>query len=342
MPDNRITGTREWLVEAGIGETRAILLEHGEIRAARVQWDEGLWPGLVAEAQILALGAGGARGHILRGMVRFADGSEALVDQLPPGTSNGARLMLRVTRAAIAERGRGKLAQARAAPGESPHPAPSLINTLGPEPARLVNAVDTAFDAAGWTDLVEEALSGTIGFPGGSLTVTPTPAMTLMDVDGVLAPRTLALAAVPAIVAQLARFDLAGSIGIDFPTLAQKADRQAVDVALATALATSGYRGERTAMNGFGFVQLVARLERPSMIALYAARPVAAAARALLRRAERVAEPGALLLTAHPAVARAVRAEWLDELARRTGRDVRWAEDAALAPAAAFAQAVPR
>ena len=333
---------REWLVEAGIGETRAILLEHGEIRAARVQWDEGLLPGLVAEAQIVALGAGGARGPTLRGMARFSDGSEALVDRLPPGTGQGARLMLRVTRAAIAERGRGKLAQARPVPGEAPRAAPPLIDTLGPEPARTVSTIDTAFDNAGWTDLVDEALSGTIGFPGGSLMVSPTPAMTLIDVDGAPAPRALALAAVPAIVAALARFDLAGSIGIDFPTLAQKADRQAVDAALATALAECGYRGERTAMNGFGFVQLVSRLERPSMIALYTARPVAAAARVLLRRAERVIEPGALLLTAHPAVARAVRAEWLDELARRTARDVRWAEDASLAPSAAFAQAVPR
>lgn len=333
---------RQWLVEAGIGETRAILVEHGEIRAARVQWDEGLLPGLIAEAQILALVTGGNRGHSLRGVGRFADGSEALVDQLPPGTSDGARLILRVTRAAIAERGRGKRAQARPAPGEAPRPAPSLIETLGPEPARTVSAIGSLFDAAGWSDLIEEALSGTIGFPGGSLIVSPTPAMTLIDVDGALAPHALALAAVPAIVAMLARFDLAGSIGIDFPTLALKADRQAVDTALAYALAAGGFRGERTAMNGFGFVQLVSRLERPSLIALYAARPVAAAARVLLRRAERVAEPGALLLTAHPSVRRAVRADWLDELARRTARDLRWAEDAALAPAAAFAQAVPR
>ena len=333
---------RQWLVEAGIGETRAILVEHGEIRAARVQWDEGLLPGLIAEAQILALVTGGNRGHSLRGVGRFADGSEALVDQLPPGTSDGARLILRVTRAAIAERGRGKRAQARPAPGEAPRPAPPLMETLGPEPARTVSAIGSLFDAAGWSDLIEEALSGTIGFPGGSLIVSPTPAMTLIDVDGAQAPHALALAAVPAIVAMLARFDLAGSIGIDFPTLALKADRQAVDTALAHALAASGFRGERTAMNGFGFVQLVSRLERPSLIALYAARPVAAAARVLLRRAERVAEPGALLLTAHPAVRRAVRAEWLDELARRTARDLRWAEDAALAPAVAFAQAVPR
>lgn len=336
----------EWLVEHGIGETRAILVEQGEICAARVQWDEGLLPGMVGEAQIVSLGADGKRGQALRGTARFTDGNEALVDGLPPGTGQGARLMLRVTRAAIAERGRGKLAQARPAAGETSRTAPALIATLGPEPSRTVSAIDIAFDAAGWNDLVEQAFSGMVDFPGGSLTVSPTPAMTLIDVDGSLAPTALALAAVPAIVATLARFDLAGSIGIDFPTLAARADRQAVDLALARALADSpglaGFRGERTAMNGFGFVQLVARLERPSLVALCAGRPVAAAVRALLRRAERVIEPGALLLTAHPAVVRAVTPEWRSELARRTGRDLRWLEDASLAPAAAFAQAVQR
>lgn len=323
----------EWLIEEGIGETRAILVEHGDILAARVQWDEGLQPGLVAEAKLLAI-------HGRRGTARFPGGEEALVDGLPAGVSDGTRLALRVTRAAIAERGRGKLAHARPAPDEVPRPAPMLAETLGPQPVRVLDPFDHAFDQAGWNDLAGEAMVAEVAFPGGSLSISPTPAMTLVDVDGTLPPRALALAAVPALVRALARFDIAGSIGVDFPTLAEKADRQAVDAALAAALVDAGWRGERTAMNGFGFVQLVSRLERPGLVALYAGRPVSAAARALLRRAERVAEPGALLLTAHPAVIRAIRPEWRAELARRTGRALRWAEDAALAPAAAFVQAV--
>jgi hypothetical protein len=62
----------------------------------------------------------------------------------------------------------------------------------------------------------------------------------------------------------------------------------------------------------------------------------------LLRRGEQVAEPGALLLTAHPAVAAQLSETWLAELARRTGREVRLASGPALALDGGFAQAVPR
>lgn len=323
-----------WLYEAGIGEERAILVANREIIAARIDWGEPLRPGLVAPAKLIAKASGSRRGT-----VRFADGAEALIDQLPKEAVEGATLLVRIVRAPIAERGRTKLAQARAATG-APCPAPGLLADLrtGPHSVQVLRSTDRAFDEAGWEDLLEEARTGTVAFPSGSLTISPTPAMTLIDVDGNLPPRALALAAIPPIASALGRFDIGGSVGIDFPTIEAKADRQAIDTALADAL--QDWRGERTGMNGFGFVQLVSRLERPSLIARIARAPASSAARLLLRRAERVTDPGVLLLTAHPRVRTAMRPEWEDELIRRTGRVIRWHEDSTLALAAGFAQAV--
>ena len=315
----------EWLIERGIGEDRAILVEDGAVLAARLQVHGTLAAGEVADAVLIARQSGSKRGT-----ARFASGEEVLVTGLPREASEGAPLRLIVTRAAMAETGRLKRAQARPTE-QAPCPAPTLAEALE---ARVVRQ----FPSGLWEDLFTEALSGAVDFAGGSLTITPTPALTVIDIDGTLPPHELSLAAVPAISAALARLDLAGSIGIDFPTLAAKADRQAVDTALAAAL--DDWPHERTAMNGFGFIQLVARLERPSLLHTLAADRPRAAARLLLRQAEQVAEPGVLLLTAHPAVRRAVSAAWEAELTRRSGRLLRWDEAPGLALNGGFAQAV--
>ena len=314
----------EWLVEQGIGEERAVLVEHGEVLAARLRWPGGLEAGMVENAKLISRTA-----NSKRGTARFASGEEALVDSLPHEATEGSSLRLIVTRAALAERGRLKRAQAR--PTQEPvGPAPDLAAELG---GRVVRR----FPAGLWEDIFADACSGEAAFPGGALTITPTPAMTMVDIDGTLPPAALALAAVEPLAQMLARLDLAGSIGIDFPTLTDKNDRKQVDGALERAL--GDWPHERTAMNGFGFVQLVTRLTRPSLLHFCAREPVRAAALFLLRQAEQVEEPGALLLTCHPAVEKALRAEWLAELARRSGREVRIVADPALAPRAAFAQA---
>jgi hypothetical protein len=95
-------------------------------------------------------------------------------------------------------------------------------------------------------------------------------------------------------------------------------------------------------MNGFGFVQLVARLEGPSLLHRAALQRAGMAARMLLRQAEGLDGAGALMLSGHPALEAEFRPKWLAELARRTGREVRWEARPGLALEAPQAQLVPR
>lgn len=314
-----------WLIEDGIGEHRALLLNGDVVIAAQVDWLGALSPGLVEDAVLISRAAGSPRGTL-----RFANGEEALVDGLPREASEGAKVRAIITRAAMAEQGRLKRAQARLTQ-DLPRMAPSLAKRLGGKVVR-------AFPAGAWEEIVGLAFSAELAFAGGAITISPTPAMTVIDIDGTLPPLACSLAAVPAIAQAIRQLGLGGSIAIDFPTLADKADRRAVDDALKIAL--SGWPHEATAMNGFGLVHLVARLEAPSLLHRCALNPAGAAARLLLRRAERIEGAGDLLLCAHPAVNAALKEEWKVELERRTGRRIRTEADPALAFEAAFAQAM--
>jgi hypothetical protein len=150
----------------------------------------------------------------------------------------------------------------------------------------------------GWNDLLDEARSCRVEFAGGSLGIFATPAMTLIDVDGHLPPDELALLGASAAARAIRRLDLGGSIGIDLPTSASKAARQAAAGAIDAALPEPF---ERTAVNGFGFVQIVRPRRRASLIELAQER-AEFEARALLRRAA-FERAGAKLLVAQSAVA---------------------------------------
>jgi hypothetical protein len=169
--------------------------------------------------------------------------------------------------------------------------------------------------------LLEEAWSGEIAFPGGGLRMSLTPAMTLFDVDGCLPPDRLAIAGAAAAARAIRRFGIGGSIGIDLPTLPGRGERQRAAAAF-DALLSPPF--ERTAVNGFGFLQVIRPRPRASLPELLRGDPTGAAARALLRRAERHGGIGARQLIASPDVTTRLEANpgWIEALARRIGAPV--------------------
>jgi ribonuclease G len=303
----------EWLYEGGIGEARAALVEDDRIVEAAIELPTPLRLGTVARARLVELTAGG--------MGRLdIDGAEAVIARIPAGITKGASLTVEIVREAIPEAGRPKPPRA-AATDAAPSDGPDLLARLHGtgHPVRTLRAHEPdALEAAGWSELLEEATGGAIVFRAGALRLSPTPAMTLFDVDGPPPLEPLSVAAARAVAQAIRRMGIGGSIGIDFPTLGNKAARTAVGDAIDAALPPPF---ERTAMNGFGFLQVVRPRPRASLPELLRADPAAAAARAVLRRLERE-PPGSPLhhrlpMPVHAALSS--RPDWLAELARRTG-----------------------
>ena len=318
----------EWLYEAGIGETRAALVEGDEIIEIRIEREgEGPRLGAIVSARLIEGG---------KAPIVAIDGPGAFVATLaglPPATSIGARLTVEIMRMALRERGRDKPARARLAePGAALTDGPDLRARLVASglPVTEVRATGPdLLEQAGWSEAIDCVRSGHWPFAGGALWVDATPAMVLIDIDGEGDMLALAKAGARAAAEVIRRCDIGGSIGIDFPSLPDRAGRRAVDDAIDGTLVQPF---ERTAVNGFGLMQIIRRRDRPSLIEQIRLDPVATDAAMLLRQAERAAGTGALTLTARDGVIAHIAAHpaWIDALQKRTGRAVRLAADPAM------------
>ncbi len=305
----------EWLIERGIGETRAVLVEDGEMVEARI-FLEGVVPaGTILKGRLTDIGRNG------RNAIAVADGDEYLLPMAPAGVTQGTQLAFEVVREGIPGAEPWKRPLARAT-DEAPKPVPTLAGRY-----LTVPSPRDEIEEAGWSDLIEVARSGIVPFEGGELRVSPTPAMTLFDVDGWLPPAQLAIAGAEAAARTILRHGVAGSIGLDLPTVEGKAERIAVGERIDSILPKPF---ERTAMNGFGFLQIIRPRRHASLFELAADRATFEA-RFLLRRAAR--ETGAIRLAAHPAVIAVLegKPDWLEALGRQVGGAVTLRSDPSLA-----------
>ena len=307
MPDST---SPDWLIERGIGESRLVRIEGGEIVAARTLI-EGIVPaGTILEARLARAG---------KPAIAIADGQEYVLRVGARDATEGQPIRIEVVRETIPGGEPWKRPLARMS-NEEPR-APDLHASEIPFPSPR-----DPLEEAGWFDLLEEARSGIVAFAGGGLRVSPTPAMTLIDVDGTLPTLELAMAGAKAAARTILRHGIGGSIGIDLPTVQGKEQRTAIGVAVDAILHNPF---ERTAVNGFGFLQIVRPRLHASLFELAADR-AAFEARALLRLAAR--ETGGVRLAVHPAVLAVLesRTDWLKTLSRQVGGPVALRSDARL------------
>ncbi|WP_439567840.1 ribonuclease [Sphingopyxis sp.] len=318
----------EWLYEAGIGEARAALVDGDTIIEARIE-REGAGPRVGAVAQARLVEAGKAPLVALD----WPGAPTASLAALPSATSIGAALTVEVTRMALRERGRDKPARVRAAEaGAAIGDGPDLrarIAASGVPVTELRSTDPDRLEQAGWSELIDHVRTGHWPFVGGALWVDATPAMVLIDIDGDGDALALAKAGARAAAGVIRCCDIGGSIGIDFPSLPDRAGRHAIDAAVDAAL-PQPY--ERTAVNGFGLMQIIRRRDRPSLIEQVVLDPIATDAALLLRQAERAVGTGALTLTARAGVIERVAAHpaWIATLQNRAGRPAQLIADAAV------------
>ena len=217
-----------------IGETLTAEVEAGQLVALH----------LARDADPLPLGS------VHEAIVRERIGARLKVDILgeqawliaAPNPSWGTRLQVRVVRAPIPEPGKVKPAHVVEHRGL----APAVLE------AALLDPFPDDWQVEEWCDC---AVSGVVPIPGGALSLERTRAGLVIDVDG--HGPDLNLRAAEGVARLLRLFQVGGNVMVDFVSTDSRHLRQEVDATLDEALRKDPRPFERTAMNGFGLVQII-------------------------------------------------------------------------------------
>ncbi|MBK8376091.1 ribonuclease E/G [Sphingorhabdus sp.] len=335
--------TRSLLWDAAPGEVRAGLVEDGALVEFRIfRPHRPLFiPGSLYSAKLLYRNGG-------KTFVEMGRHFEAQLENTP-NLPEGAMISVEMVRGPIPEPGRWKHAIVRWAPDVAARADFGLHSPEAPKARflkHMVQSVETilcadaliardlqavldagtpavSIDAAAIADadfdsLIENAVHGEFPIENGMLSIERTRAMTMIDIDGGGDPMLLNLAAALEIPRLLRLLDIGGQIGIDFLNLPDRKARLQVDAALEAACKPLGQH-ERTAMNGFGFVQIVRPRPGPSIPEILCGTTPGrmtfdSRAVVLLRTAARSVGHGKRQLVAHPSIIELI-AQWPDEVA---------------------------
>lgn len=262
---------RQIAVEEWVGETRAAIVENGQI--VELHFDRWSEQGQRAFAGELYLGrVKKVEGALNAAFVDLGRGEPGFLPfgkaGRPSGLHEGAAIPVRVTREAFTEKGPTLTLAERDVSGD----APQLIEADANLAERLLRRYPEA--EAIWADeagidisaAIEAAMTSRIPIPGGgALIIEPTSALTAIDIDSggrtANAGRKLALdlnvAAMPEIARQLRLRGIGGNVVMDCLHLRAQPDRKAVEGALKRALKADPARIDVLPMSPFGLIELV-------------------------------------------------------------------------------------
>lgn len=333
----------------GPGELRLAVVEAGEVIAAEVHRPGT--PDRVGELHMARIGqaASGAAGWFVRiaDADAFLPRSEVPRDRTAP--REGEAAMVRVVRAAIGGKGL-RVSMKRVPEPPAGRQAPQLV-APAPDPiARLAGTFAARIEAADrFPPAIEQAFAGLlepdVALPGGGrLSVFPTPAATLIDVDAAgTAPAEANRVAARRVAQEIRARNLSGVILVDFAALAGAAAKRRMAEAMRAGLDGDPLQAEVTGHSPAGLIEVVRRKIRPPLHELMCqpAPPFGPSALTLGLRAlrevlaEALARPALRpVLRAHPRVVAALEQEAsaLASFARRAGASLALIADAGLAP----------
>ena len=235
------------------GERRAALVENGNIVEIHIQRD-ALW----------ALGECGV-GRIDRktpsGAYIVSDDGSVLLLRSKITQPDGARIAFEVTREAIPEPGRIK-------------PPEIMLRDNPPEPlmgkdalweARVASIGHSAINAS-IADGFDVAITGQSNLGDVTISFQRSKAGLVFDIDGIGDAFAINMAAATEIARLLRLYQIGAMVLIDFVSMESKTQRTQIAEAFDAASMADARPFERTAINGYGMMQVVRARPRPSVL----------------------------------------------------------------------------
>lgn len=291
------------------GERRAALVEHGAPVELYVQRDAHWVLGEQGEGRIDRKTPSGA-------YVTSASGAEILL-RGKTSAHEGAHVCFEIVREAIAEPGRIKPAEAALCEAVQTERCDKtalwerrLAQTSVPISTKPIAA---AFDIA---------LAGQSNLGDVSISFQRTKAGLVFDVDGIGDAFAINVAAATEIARLLRLYQVGAMVMVDFISMESKAQRAEIAAQFDAASTVDPRPFERTAINGYGLMQIVRARPRPSVLdQLFGTRIAALSdetqALWLVRAVSQSKGFGPRTVTATPAVARLLEsAKWADMCAQ--------------------------